>query len=308
MKDLEFLLSTQERTSIALRRRYFARGYAPYRMSKFEEYDLYAKNKDFLVSREVITFTDTDGKLLALKPDVTLSIAKNYDGASLQKLYYNENVYRPAPSGGFSEILQSGVECMGNVTSREVEETIALAAECLSEISERFVLTMSDLGVVEALFQRMNLSEDEENALVDCIRTKNIAEAERLCRASGVADGLIAALSACISASGPLAAAAEGLMAFSVSEEMTAALQALVALANSKALVPYFGQISFDLSVLLNRRFYNGVVFAGYVFSSPRAVLSGGRYDKLMRRLKKDADAIGFAVYLDRLPEEGRVK
>ena len=60
-----------------LRELYASYGFTHYKMSKFEEYDLYVKNKDFLVSDNVITFTDTDGKLMALKPDVTLSIIKN---------------------------------------------------------------------------------------------------------------------------------------------------------------------------------------------------------------------------------------
>ena len=52
-------------------------GYRQFRMSKFEEYDLYVRNKDFLLSDKIITFNDTNGKLMALKPDVTLSIIKN---------------------------------------------------------------------------------------------------------------------------------------------------------------------------------------------------------------------------------------
>ena len=72
------------------------RGYSQYRMNKFEEYDLYVRNKDFLVSDSVITFTDTSGKLMALKPDVTLSIIKNGKDipGEIQKVYYNESVYR----------------------------------------------------------------------------------------------------------------------------------------------------------------------------------------------------------------------
>ena len=71
-------------------------GYVPYQMSKFEEYDLYVRNKDFLISDSVITFTDTTGKLMALKPDVTLSIIKNSADvqSGVQKVYYRENVYR----------------------------------------------------------------------------------------------------------------------------------------------------------------------------------------------------------------------
>ena len=66
-------------------------GYRKFRMSKFEDYDLYAQNKDFLKSGHIITFTDVDGALKALKPDITLSIMKNNNGSS-EKVYYNENV------------------------------------------------------------------------------------------------------------------------------------------------------------------------------------------------------------------------
>ena len=68
-------------------------GYRKFRMSKFEDYDLYAQNKDFLKKGHIITFTDGDGSLKALKPDITLSIMKNNSGDS-EKVYYNENVYR----------------------------------------------------------------------------------------------------------------------------------------------------------------------------------------------------------------------
>ena len=89
-------LKSEEKAIFALRSLYQKYGYMPYKMSKFEEYDLYLKNKDFLVSDNIITFTDTDGKLMALKPDVTLSIIKNMKekNDSVQKVYYNENVYR----------------------------------------------------------------------------------------------------------------------------------------------------------------------------------------------------------------------
>ena len=77
MKINDDLLLDSEKIIFALRSLYSEYGYKPYRMSKFEEYDLYAENKEFLVSDNVITFTDTDGKLMALKPDVSLSIIKN---------------------------------------------------------------------------------------------------------------------------------------------------------------------------------------------------------------------------------------
>ena len=92
----ESILKSDERAVYELRSLYREYGYTQYKMSKFEEYDLYSENKDFLVSDGIITFNDTNGKLLALKPDVTLSILKNFkdEENAVQRLYYNENVYR----------------------------------------------------------------------------------------------------------------------------------------------------------------------------------------------------------------------
>ena len=84
-----------EKTLAALRDLYTSYGYAQYRMRKFEEYELYVRNKSFLTSDHMITFTDREGRLMALKPDVTLSIVKNTrENAGTEKVYYHESVYR----------------------------------------------------------------------------------------------------------------------------------------------------------------------------------------------------------------------
>ena len=102
------VMNGQERISFMLRSLYSQHGYERYRMSKFEEYDLYSRNKDFLFSEGVITFTDTTGRLMALKPDVTLSIVKNRKDTpgSLQKLYYHENVYRVSGAADGDKLRQ----------------------------------------------------------------------------------------------------------------------------------------------------------------------------------------------------------
>lgn len=107
MQELD--LNFPEQVTFRLRSLYSRHGYTRFKMNKFEEYDLYAGNKDFLISDSVITFTDGNGRLMALKPDVTLSIVKSSrdEPEGLQKLYYNETVYRPARgSGTFQELMQ----------------------------------------------------------------------------------------------------------------------------------------------------------------------------------------------------------
>ena len=117
-----------ERAGLLLRELYHQHGYQSYRMSKFEPYDLYARNKSFLVSENILTFTDTDGRLMALKPDVTLSIIKNIRPSCqvLEKVYYHENVYRTSPAAaGYREIMQTGLECIGALDLTAMGEVVA---------------------------------------------------------------------------------------------------------------------------------------------------------------------------------------
>ena len=154
MSDYGCTLRREEQAAFALRGLYEGYGYAPYKMSKFEEYDLYVRNKEFLISDGVITFTDTDGKLMALKPDVTLSIIKNGEDipGCKQKVYYNETVYRAAgASHRIKEIMQTGIECIGDVDMYDICEVVTLAAASLASVSPRFVLDISHLGILSAL-------------------------------------------------------------------------------------------------------------------------------------------------------------
>ena len=71
-----------------------AYGYRRFRQAKFEPYDLYAAYRSFLQSRQIMTFTDLDGSLMALRPDITLSIMTNTPGDG-EKVHYTETVDRP---------------------------------------------------------------------------------------------------------------------------------------------------------------------------------------------------------------------
>ena len=130
------VLSPQESIVFRLRELFESSGYKRFKMGKFEDYDLYSKYKDFLVSDAVISFTDAGGALKALKPDVTLSIIKSARplAGRTEKLYYNENVYRPS-GGGFKEMMQCGLECIGAVDDACVLDVLTLAAKSLKEIS-----------------------------------------------------------------------------------------------------------------------------------------------------------------------------
>lgn len=298
------VLQGSEKIILTLRELYLSCGYQPYHMSKFEEYDLYAQNKDFLVSDHVITFTDPGGKLMALKPDVTLSIIKNSIDAPdcLRKVFYNENVYRVSRStGSFREIMQAGVECFGSVGEDEICEILTLATESLQTLSEGAVLAVSDLGILAQAVDDLHLGGEQRSRLYAAVSERNLPEIDAICGACGAASVLRALL--CVQGQIPQALAQLDALLASDTVNYPGFRRVLTALSSSAV----SKMIRVDFSVTGDVNYYNGIVFKGFIRDIPTAVLSGGQYDRLLRRLGRKSRAIGFAVYtdvLERLDQE----
>ena len=302
------VLQEDEKIVFSLRELYRSCGYLPYRMSKFEEYDLYAHNKDFLVSDNVITFTDTNGKLLALKPDVTLSIIKNSldDPGKLQKVYYNENVYRISRgSGSFSEIMQTGLECFGNVGQKEICEVIELAVRSLMTLSDSAVLEISSLDLVEEVIRSLGLTGEGEQKAWTILAEKNPDALKRLREEEGAQEDGCRLLEALLRMNGRIPEV------LPVLREMVPEDSGFLSILEILSKSDIAGRIAIDFSISGDINYYNGIVFNGLIEGAPLTVLSGGQYDRIMRKLGRKSKAIGFAVYLDaleRIHEGGLLK
>ncbi len=290
-------LSNEEKAIFSLRALYEKYGYMQYKMCKFEEYDLYLKNKDFLISDNIITFTDTDGRLMALKPDVTLSIIKNLSdfSGSVQKVYYSENVYRASKSNStFKEIMQSGLECIGDIDDYIINEVLLLAAKSLSTISDDYVIDISHLGIVSSVIESAVSSDDIKKQVLKCIGEKNLSA---LCTIEKNEDVDLTTVKELISTYGSLDKTMAFLKSLGCKDEVSQLIKIISALENNG----YRDKIRIDFSVISDIKYYNGFVFKGFINGIPASVLSGGQYDRLMSRMNKDKKAIGFAVYLDTL-------
>lgn len=296
-------LQSKEALVAALRGLYGQYGYAQYRMRKFEEYDLYVRNKNFLLSDQIITFTEPNGKLMALRPDVTLSIVKNSKTAGdVQKVYYKENVYRvDRDAGAFREITQVGLECVGEIDAYCKLEVLLLARASLQRINEDYVLDVSHQGILSALLDEMNAPADLRTALSTCVGEKNLHGARALCRTAGIADEMTEALATLISAYGAPEEVLPRLADLPLGEGGRAALAELSAILAALDDPAARGRVRVDFSVVNDMNYYNGIVFRGFVAGLPAGVLSGGQYDYLVQRMGKGGGAIGFAVYPDLL-------
>lgn len=298
------ILKNEEKAVFALRSLYRKYGYTPFKMSKFEEYDLYVRNKDFLVSDSVITFTGMNGKLLALKPDVTLSIVKNTKDLpdTVQKVYYNENVYRVSKNTHeFKEIMQTGLECIGNIDVYNIYEVITLAAKSLEAISDSFVLDVSHIGIVSAALDSIGCSRETGKKILTCIGEKNQSGIEKICAENNISSQECKKIISLVGTYGKIEKVIPELRAICDTPELMSALAEFESVCSLLVSCEFSEKINIDFSIATDMRYYNGVVFQGFVENVPTGVLSGGQYDNLMKKMGRKSGAIGFAVYLDTL-------
>ncbi len=296
--------SNEEMAVMSLSKLYRQYGFKQFKMSKFEEYDLYAKNKDFLLSSNVITFTDTNGKLMALKPDVTLSIVKSSNDAfkEPEKVYYSENVYRvDKGTHQFKEIMQVGLECVGDIDVYSVSEVIMLAKKSLDAISERNILDISHMGFITGILDGTDLSDKQKKKIIVCIREKNTLAIESCCKEFGVDEKTARSLAVLTEIYGSFPKCIERIKEISVNEKTDEAVKELESIYSFLEIYGCSNGVNLDFSIVNDLNYYNGVIFQGFIDGVPSSVLTGGRYDNLVHKLKKKSGAIGFAVYLDLL-------
>lgn len=299
------ILRNEEKAIFALRKLYGKYGYKPFKMSKFEEYEFYIQNKDFLVSDRIIAFNDTSGKLLALKPDVTLSIIKNGEDVEgfKQKVCYNENVYRVSENTHqFKEIMQTGVECIGNISLYDIYEMIVMAAESLALISEDFVLEVSHLGLLSSLLDNICKNTGFKNEAIKYISDKNSHDLARICDENGVLENDKKILEYFVSIYGERNTVLQKLDELNNVID-SKSINILKTLSNMLDNISFSGKIKFDFSAVSDMNYYNGIVFKGYINGLSQSVLSGGQYDNLLYKMGRKAGAIGFAIYLDLLED-----
>ena len=294
------VLRHDEQAIMRLRTIYRQFGYTQYRMSKFEEYGLYSENKAFLTSGDIITFTGAGGKLMAMRPDVTLSIVKGArDSDGMKKLYYSENVYRP-DGLEFKEHMQVGLECIGDIDVYSMGEVLLLARRSLEALGERSCIDVSHMGFISGLLGSEEMTAQQRTEILRLVSGKNVPELNSLCARYSLRSGFRERITALTAIYGPYSEMVGELKRISVNDETETAQRELEDV-HSVLLKMGTDGINLDFSIVNDLSYYSGVMFQGYIEGIPTKVLSGGCYDKLLHKFGRKSGAIGFAVYLDLL-------
>ncbi len=300
MENVTSFLQWEDKISIELQRLYELYGYDRYRMEKFEPYDMYMENKRFINASSVITFYDADGKLMALKPDVTLSVVKNTNpDEKMKKVYYLENVFRmDGRTREYRELKQIGLEFIGGDGFYPEAEAVTMAAKSMAAISGDFVLCISNCDIVPHILEQYDVPAEVREDILTSVRHKNLHRLAELLGGNTQCCDLIK--KAAVLPEDPERALETlgEICSDSVGQECVSELRQVWDVLKSEG----FGDKTvIDLSIINETGYYNGIAFHGYISGQPGAVLSGGRYDSLMAKMGKSQRALGFAIYIGSL-------
>lgn len=305
MKKLINNLKKEERVILDLRKIYENYGYKKIKLNKFEEYEFYNNNKDFFKSENILTFMDLNGKLQALRPDVTLSVVKkvlNDNKLESTKLYYIENVYRISnDTREYVELEQLGIELIGVIDEYSNLEIINMAIESLNSINRNYILDVSHLGFISGLLEEMKLDYNCKNEVLKNLHLKNSHDLEKLLVEKKVSEKYKDCLLKIVNLSGNYKDVLEKSKELVLNKKMENSLKELQALSSIFNFHDIEDKILLDFSIVNNLDYYNGIIFRGYIENNSKVILSGGRYDKLVEKFSKGKRAIGFAIFLDEL-------
>lgn len=299
-------LRTIERT---LSDMYKIRGYKKVITPTVEFFDVFNRESAGTLPENLYSMTDAYGRLLVLRPDSTLPIARiaatRLKGADLPiRLYYNQNVFsrRPKLTGHNDETTQSGIELIGAGGLRADLEVITMAIEALNLCgSPDYKIEVGHAGFFKALCAELDTDEETLADICEYMETKNFVAL------NSVLDSMkqtktVKAIRNLPRMFGGLEVIAEG-EKLTKSKDGKDALNYIKTIYTSLEELGVQDKIIIDLSLVHRSSYYTGIVFRGYTEGSGITVLSGGRYDSLIKEFGEDLPATGFGVQTDALAQ-----
>lgn len=296
---------------------YHHHGYAQVETPILEFYDVFthrAHTAAAFPTETLYKLTDTNGRLLVVRPDSTTPIARMVatrlrDAQLPLRLYYHQTLYSSKrPHSGHSDaFIQMGAELIGSNSMRADLEMLTTALEVLETCdSEGFILEIGDISFFKELISKLSAPEDTKTQIRQLIEDKNYPAL------NDILDGL--EKTPATLALKQLPRLFGGLEVFDTAAALFKDEQIEMILGNLKHIYTCLeqlglnGRIRVDLGMVNRVDYYTGLVMRGYLEGYGQTVLSGGRYDRLLADFGYDIPATGFAVNVDAVMEVMRRK
>lgn len=306
-RDLLFEECTaSNKVSCVLEKVFTAKGYHQVITPGLEFYDIFTLGNFGIGQEEMFILTDKKGRLMALRPDSTLPIARLVATRLRSeprpiRLCYNQILYRNNKSlaGKSDEVRQVGVELLGASGKRADLELITAAIEALQKVVPDFRIELGHALFFKALVDKLPLTEYQKEEIRLSIESKNYSALNSMLDEMKQTDT--------VQAMRKLPRLFGGEEVFEKALPFFKGTQAEVALHYLKDIYKVLsGVISedkliVDLGMVQRNDYYSDIIFSGYVQGSGDAVLIGGRYDSLLSEFQTPMPAAGFGINVDAL-------
>jgi ATP phosphoribosyltransferase regulatory subunit len=273
-------------------------------------YDLFEQGMGQAEAQRGFRFTDNDGRLLALRPDVTSSVARM--AATLLserprplRFCYAAPVFRQQPQSHAEwrrENTQLGCELIGAGGHDADLEVLRLAAEILSrlELQASYRITINNVDIFGGVAARLNLPATAREQLRRLIDTRETAELQRFLQTCDDGDARAFLNPTKLTGKREVIRAARNAITNSRS---VAALESLEELWTALESLGLADRCEIDLSDVSSLDYYTGLSLKVFVHGAGTSVGRGGRYDGLTGNFGRAEPAVGFVLNLDALTE-----
>jgi ATP phosphoribosyltransferase regulatory subunit len=263
-----------------------------------------------ILDQQLFKLMDQQGHTLVLRPDMTSPIARLaasrlYTGGYPLRLGYDTNVFRAQQREGGrpAEFEQVGVELIGDGTSSADAEVITLMIHSLVESGlTEFTVAIGHIGYINALFTEVLGNEKRVSEIRRFLYEKNYVgyreHVKGLSLSSIDKDRLLSILQ--LRGEGDILQKASELVQ---TEQAVQSLEQLKQLWNALDAHGVTSYVKLDFNLVPHMSYYTGILFEGYSPKVGYPICGGGRYDQLLERFDRSADATGFAIRLDYLLE-----
>ena len=281
-------------------------GYRSIQTPSYEFFDIFNKDRGSVASNQMFKFFDRDGNTLVLRPDITPSIARcaaKYfmDETAPLRFTYSGSTFTNTSNlqGKLKEVTQMGAELMLEPSVEADAEMISLVVEALKNCGlTDLQITVGEVEYFKGICAQAGLNEEVELKLRDFISAKNYFGAQELLEEQRVRKDYAQVLLGLAD----LVKGTQDLESAKMQVDNERSLQAIERLEALYEVLKKYGTekyVSFDLGLLNQYNYYTGVIFKGYTYGVGDAIVTGGRYDKLLSYFGKNAPAIGFVVVVD---------
>ncbi|MEJ8554807.1 ATP phosphoribosyltransferase regulatory subunit [Tepidibacter sp. Z1-5] len=273
--------------------------------SVFEDYDSFISVNKRIKKESMVKVLNGNSNVLILRPDITMNIIKNliprWENDLRLKLFYNATIFRNKTDSNIKEFRQMGVEYIGESSTKADRDLIGLALNVLKKYKNNFILEIGNSKYVDEILRMTNLEESIEKEVKSLIYKKNKTELIDYVRSLNIKKEICDLLSNILDFQGNIEEIIKKAEKFYMNDEMKKSIDELKNLNGFIKEYGYLKNIHFDLSMVAELDYYEGIVFKGYYPNSYREIISGGRYDSLTEAFGGKVSAIGFSIDMDEL-------